>query len=73
MKKFDGYYQDNHFDSVLEIGAGYGRTCHGLLSNLHINEYTIIDLENMLEHSKEYLKSSSQNNQRSLLILKDLF
>ena len=57
LKKYDGYYQENYFDSVLEIGAGYGRTCHGLLSNLNINEYTIIDLENMLEHSKKYLKS----------------
>ena len=43
--------------SILEIGAGYGRTCHGIMSNHKIESYTIIDLENCLELSQKYLKS----------------
>jgi putative sugar O-methyltransferase len=40
---------------VLEIGAGYGRTCHTILSNHAISSYTIIDLETTMEVSKRYL------------------
>jgi putative sugar O-methyltransferase len=42
--------------SVIEIGAGYGRTCHMLLSNFDITHYTIVDLENCLSLSYKYLK-----------------
>ena len=46
------------FRSVIEIGAGYGRTCHSLLSFFeNINNYTIVDLDTMLEYSKKYLES----------------
>ena len=42
--------------SILEIGAGYGRTCHGIMSNHKVKSYTIIDLENCLELCKKHLK-----------------
>lgn len=42
--------------SILEIGAGYGRTCHTVLSNFDIKSYTIIDLTNCLNLSFRYLK-----------------
>ena len=41
--------------SIVEIGAGYGRTCHTLLSNLDIEHYCIIDLPNALLLSRRYL------------------
>jgi hypothetical protein len=42
--------------TVLEIGAGYGRTCHTLLSNHRIAEYCIVDLANALTLARRYLK-----------------
>jgi hypothetical protein len=46
-------------DSVLEIGAGFGRTCHALLSATpSIRKYTIVDLPNCLGISRRYLKSA---------------
>ena len=42
---------------IIEIGAGYGRTCHALLSNYEISSYSIVDLNNSLELSKQYLKA----------------
>ena len=45
-------------DSVLEIGAGFGRTCHALLSTTpSIQRYIIVDLPNCLVISGRYLKS----------------
>ena len=41
--------------SVLEIGAGYGRTCHALLSCFPLGGYTIVDLPNCLALSRRYL------------------
>ena len=41
---------------VLEIGAGYGRTCHAVLSNFNISTYIIVDLPNCLELARTYLK-----------------
>ena len=53
-------FMEKYFDfqnsTVIEIGAGYGRTCHALLSNFDINSYCIIDLKNSLELSKRFLK-----------------
>ena len=43
--------------SILEIGSGYGRTCHAILSNHKVKQYTIVDLENCLELSKNYLSN----------------
>ncbi|OLF14441.1 hypothetical protein BLA60_04810 [Actinophytocola xinjiangensis] len=40
---------------VLEIGAGFGRTCHTLLSNHDIASYTIVDLPSTLALSRAYL------------------
>ncbi len=42
--------------SVVEIGAGFGRTCHTLLAMLPgLERYTIVDLGNMLNLSKRFL------------------
>lgn len=43
--------------SVVEIGAGYGRTCHALLSNMpNVREYWILDLPLMLDWCRRYLE-----------------
>lgn len=41
---------------VLEVGAGYGRTCHAILSNHDIGGYVIADLPNSLELAGQYLR-----------------
>jgi putative sugar O-methyltransferase len=43
--------------NVLEIGAGYGRTCHAILSNHDVENYYIIDLPNSLTMSRKYLRT----------------
>ncbi|WP_089157708.1 putative sugar O-methyltransferase [Micromonospora sp. NBS 11-29] len=40
---------------ILEIGAGYGRTCHTMLSNYDLAGYTIVDLPNTLALAQRYL------------------
>ena len=42
---------------VLEIGAGFGRTCHTLLSNQDITSYHIVDLPSTLALSRAYLSA----------------
>lgn len=45
--------------SIIEIGAGFGRTCHAtfaLSSAAQIDEYTIVDLPQILELSRQALK-----------------
>ncbi len=42
-------------DSICEIGAGFGRTCHTFLSLTDIASYTIVDLPEILALSKAYL------------------
>lgn len=47
---------------ILEVGAGYGRTCHALLSNFQIKSYTIVELCNyqlIQKYLKEVLESST--------------
>lgn len=41
---------------VLEIGAGYGRTCHAIMSNQDISDYYIVDLLPCLSLSQKYLE-----------------
>lgn len=41
---------------IVEIGAGYGRTCHMIMSNHEISRYCIVDLKNTLELSNAYLR-----------------
>lgn len=48
---------------VLEIGAGYGRTCHTILSNHDLAGYTIIDLKNTLRLSRRYLREVLDDEQ----------
>jgi len=46
--------------SILEIGAGYGRTCHSILSLFpNIKFYHIVDLPEMIALSSAYLKKVS--------------
>ena len=42
--------------TILEIGAGYGRTAHGILNTFKIGKYFIIDLNTNLQLAKRYLK-----------------
>jgi len=42
--------------TVLEIGAGYGRTCHAVLANHDVAAYYIVDLENSLDLARAYLR-----------------
>jgi len=47
--------REEEIKSVCEIGAGFGRTCHGVLLNFpEVVEYTIIDLPEMLLLQSEY-------------------
>jgi putative sugar O-methyltransferase len=49
----------NSVKKVVEIGAGFGRTCHGLLRlSDTIQEYTIVDLPEVLKLSSAYLKKA---------------
>lgn len=48
--------------NILEIGSGYGRTCHTLLSNLSIGNYSIIEFGNYVL-AKKYLRSVLNNKQ----------
>jgi putative sugar O-methyltransferase len=48
---------------VLEIGAGYGRTCHAILSNYDIESYHIVDLANTLALSRRYLREVLDDDQ----------
>jgi putative sugar O-methyltransferase len=52
---------------VLEIGAGYGRTCHALISNHNLSAYTIVDLEKTLVLASTYLKEVLSREQYSLV------
>lgn len=49
-----------HFElegsTVLEIGAGYGRTCHAIVSNHEVERYCIVDLPNCLDLTARYLR-----------------
>lgn len=42
---------------VLEIGAGYGRTCHMMMANHDVSGYLIVDLRNTLQLSRAYLRA----------------
>jgi|APSaa5957512535_1039671.scaffolds.fasta_scaffold35673_2 hypothetical protein len=41
--------------NILEIGAGYGRTPHSIISNMNVDTYTILDLPEMLSFARDYL------------------
>ncbi|MGB3443791.1 MAG: putative sugar O-methyltransferase [Actinophytocola sp.] len=49
--------------AVLEIGAGYGRTCHAMMSNHDIASYDIVDLESTLPLSRAYLREVLDDEQ----------
>lgn len=49
--------------SILEIGAGYGRTCHAVVSNHDVAEYWILDLAKTLELSRSYLRTVLDEDQ----------
>lgn len=44
--------------TIVEIGGGFGRTCHAIIKNFNnIENYTIVDLEPCLILSERYLKN----------------
>ena len=49
--------------TVCEIGAGYGRSAHSIISNYNIEKYIVVDLPEMLEISKTYLKNGFTKNE----------
>jgi putative sugar O-methyltransferase len=49
--------------AVLEIGAGYGRTCHAIVSNHDVASYDIIDLADTLPLSRAYLRKVLDDEQ----------
>ena len=57
--EIDFIERHNNFENqyILEIGAGYGRTCHTILSNYDVQRYYILDLETCLNLSQKYLKT----------------
>ncbi|MFF5496709.1 putative sugar O-methyltransferase [Streptomyces aquilus] len=52
---------------VMEIGAGYGRTCHMIMSNHDISGYCIVDLPNTLELSRAYLREALDEDRYKLI------
>ncbi|MGV9772524.1 putative sugar O-methyltransferase [Streptosporangium sp. NPDC003464] len=56
---FEVEFLAGHLDldgsAVLEIGAGYGRTCHAIMSNHDLASYHIVDLENSIQLCRAYL------------------
>jgi putative sugar O-methyltransferase len=64
---FELGFLDRHLDlgaaAVLEIGAGYGRTCHAVLANHDVASYTIVDLPNSLALAEDYLRTVLEDRQ----------
>lgn len=57
----------NTIESVVEIGAGFGRTAHTLLKLCpNIKRYTIIDLAPMLKLSSKYLEKVLSDDAKKL-------
>ena len=56
-----------NIESIIEIGAGFGRTAHTLLKLCpSIKIYTIVDLPSMLKLSSKYLEKVLPNNYSKL-------
>ena len=54
--------------TILEIGAGYGRTAHGILNTFKVKKYFIIDLNTNLQLAKRYLKKILEKNKFDKLV-----
>ncbi|MFJ9412531.1 putative sugar O-methyltransferase [Streptomyces sp. NPDC101227] len=52
---------------ILEIGAGYGRTCHMVMSNHDVSGYCIVDLKNTLQLSRAYLRQVLDDSRFKLI------
>ena len=62
VSKFAIWYLVLKIFNIVEIGAGYGRTCHAFLSlNNNLKKYLIIDFPEMLSLSSRYLKKVLDN------------
>jgi len=53
--EFDFVYGRPNLNTIVEIGAGYGRTAHTFLSNSICHLYAIVDLPECLELARRYL------------------
>jgi len=64
----------SNIKSIIEIGAGFGRTAHVLIERiLELDYYVIFDLPEMLEVSSTYLKSVlSKNNFDKITFTSDI-
>lgn len=63
LKKFLNHKDIN---SIIEIGAGFGRTAQALIRLFdNVNEYTIIDIPEILSLSQAYLKRVLNSNEFS--------
>jgi putative sugar O-methyltransferase len=59
----------NKINSVLEIGAGFGRTCHSIIRNFsRIDSYTIVDIPACLKLTDRYLSSVLTKKEHSKII-----
>ncbi len=62
LSLYEAEFIGNHLNinnkTVLEIGAGYGRTADFLLSNYNVKKYVIVDLDNSIKLSQRYLKKT---------------
>ena len=62
----------NKLDSVVEIGAGFGRTCHTLIALLtRLERYTIVDIKDVLNLSRSYLKQVLDDDQFAKIVFID--
>ncbi len=57
---------------ILEIGAGYGRTCHTILANHDVKTYTIADLGCSLMLSSKYLRDVLEPEQYAKMAFVDV-
>lgn len=59
VEEYDFLKRNNIFqyiNKIVEIGGGFGRTCHVIMTISNIEKYVIVDLEPMLQLSRSYLK-----------------
>ena len=69
--KINNYVQKKNL-TVLEIGGGYGGLCEMMKINKISNKYVIIDLEETIRYSIQYLAQSKDLNNMEKYLLTDM-